>query len=137
MNASSTRPEIPGPNTASVIANALRRASEDAKEKFFRDRIPTSVLVFFELYTHTLLRILTRHAYTKDVEAGELYQDTTGTVCPVCHGLSIRYSEVPESRTCYTQSGVEHTIHNGPGRDYSCGNCGAEWSMYGQHGEDA
>lgn len=72
------------------------------------------------------------------MSAPECYHDTTGTVCPICHAAhTVRFEEVPESRTTYTRDGEEHTIHNGPGRDYSCGNCGAEWSMYGQHGDDA
>lgn len=70
--------------------------------------------------------------------APERYADASGTACPVCHDAgSVRFSEVPESITSYTLDGEQHRIHNGAGRDYSCGNCGAEWSMYGQHGDDA
>lgn len=61
----------------------------------------------------------------------QIYLDSSGTSCPKCHQSStLRFSEVPASRTVYTSGGKEHTTHNGPSRDYDCGNCGALWTMH-------
>lgn len=65
------------------------------------------------------------------------YHDTSGIACPSCHDAGlIRFTEMPESLTTYTINGEHHTIHNGAGREYACGNCGTEWTMYCQEEVD-
>lgn len=68
----------------------------------------------------------------------EHFLDFTGTACPKCYeSKTIRYCEIPPSRTTYTKDGEEHTIYNGPSRDYICGNCDAEWTMHRSDGDDS
>lgn len=47
-----------------------------------------------------------------------------GATCPGCGETEVlRFDEIPPSRLEYEEDGENYTIHNGPGRDYTCTNC--------------
>lgn len=54
-----------------------------------------------------------------------------GTVCPGCGETEcLRFDELPPSRLSYEKDGENHTIHNGPGRDYTCTNCEVSFVLF-------
>lgn len=62
----------------------------------------------------------------------EIYTDLTGTYCcPICrHESELQYVNVPPHTRNYTDDGgAQHVWHMAAARDYTCKDCGFEWSV--------